>query len=145
MAEVDGHLSGTNTVTLHSDYIEAVWYGRQTPESIRGANEKILAASEQLVARHQPVLLSVDIRIGEYHSLPHMAAYDEVVKLFRAVTFDRVVVSGKLPAVLRPLLMSIIGGFNRQMAIKYVVDPDEAKAWLKSTAQGDTGEESGAD
>jgi len=123
-----------NSVTYHPDYIEVVWRGPQNAEKVRATNVEFLTAAKRLQADHKPVLAFLNI--VNHPAMPNMSAFAEVITIFQAVPFDRLAVSGELSSVVAPLMMTVIDTFNREMEIKYLKNPDEALAWLLSSAHG---------
>ena len=123
-----------NTVTLQPDYIEVIWRGAQTADKVRLSNNQVLAAAEQLQTQHKP--LAIYLQILNHPEMPNMEAFYEVLKVFQAVSFDRLAVSGKLPATMMPLIKTVIKSYNRQMELEFFDEPDKALAWLKSDAPG---------
>ena len=134
MSTIDDSPVDINSVTYHPDYIEVVWRGAQNADKVRATNIEVLAAAKRLQAEHKPFLASLDI--VNHPEMPNMSAFAEVLTIFRAIPFDRLAVSGDLPAAVMPLITTVIGAFNRQMEIKYLKKPDEALVWLMSSEPG---------
>jgi hypothetical protein len=124
----------TNSVTLQPDYIEVVWRGAQTADKVRVSNNQVLAAAQQFQTQHKPLVLY--LQILNHPEMPNMEAFYEVLKVFQAVTFDRLAVCGKLPATMMPLIKTVIKSYNRQMELELFEESDKALAWLKSDARG---------
>jgi len=119
-----------NIVTLQDDYINVVWDGGQNADKVHTTRLEVAEAAQQLSALHKPVLLRLVI---EHHPLmPNMGVLQEVLKIFRTVDFDRMVVCGNLPKPMMTLVSSIIASFHIEFEIEFMADPDEALTWLKS-------------
>src|SRR5262252_7131212 len=84
-----------NKVTCHEDYIEVVWFGEQTADTVSQSVAQTVEASEKLKAQNKPILLL--LRILEHPLTPNMPAFKEVLNVFRRVSFNRLAVSGNLP------------------------------------------------
>lgn len=121
-----------NTVTLRDDYIEVVWDGPQEAEKVRGSNADTQAAAAQLQAEHKPVRLLLYI---QHHPLmANIGGFMEVLKVFRMVPFDRVVICGTLPGPVMQLTTVIISSFHAEFDIKYIADQEAALVWLRRPA-----------
>src|SRR5665213_189560 len=87
-------LDDLNHVIAHDNYIEVVWDGPQDVNTVSKTNAEAVKAAELLKSKGKPILLSLDV---QNHPLtPNMGAFKEVIKIFRAVSFDRIAVSGCL-------------------------------------------------
>jgi len=117
-----------NTVIPHDDYIEIIWDGAQNADKVRRSNAQILAAAETLQANQKPLLLSLFI---QNHPLaPNMAAFNEALKMFRAVSFERLAISGTLPPTIMTLVTTVIASFDKELEIAYFNTKPEALSWL---------------
>jgi hypothetical protein len=134
MSPNDDSPMDSNSVTYRPDYIEVIWRGAQNAEKVRVTNIEFLTAAKRFQAEHKPVLAF--LKILNHPAMPNMAAFAEVITIFQAVPFDRLAVSGDLPATVMPLITTVIETFNRQLEIKYLKNPDEALVWLRSNEPG---------
>ena len=121
---------GVNSVVAHDDYIEVIWDGAQDATKVRQTNLESLKAAEFLKSKNKPILLSLSIR--NHPTMPDVGAFHEILKVFRAITFDRVAISGSISPRIMTLVSTITGSFNKEMEISYFTDPNEALSWLKS-------------
>jgi hypothetical protein len=123
--------SGLNadTIICRDDYIEVTWDGAQNREKVRQSNLDTLAAAEILKAKGLSIRLFFCIR--RHPLVANPAAFDEVLKIFRAVSFERLVLCGDPPPMVMSLATSVISSFNKELDITFIKDPARALAWLR--------------
>jgi hypothetical protein len=120
---------GRNVVVAHDNYIEVIWDGAQSADMVRRSNVEIVKAAKVLQSAGKPMLVLLSIR--NLPLKPDMGAFEEVVNIFRAVTFDRIAVVGTLPPLVRLLASTVessLGG--GEFEISYFADPGQALSWL---------------
>ncbi len=123
--------SGVNSVVMHDDYIQAIWDGAQDVTKVRQTNIETLKWAEVIRAQGKPILLSLEVI--NHPLMPNMAAFKEVMKVFRAISFDKVVICGTVSPMLMSLITTVMSSFKKEIQINYIADPEAALAWLRST------------
>ena len=118
-----------DTIICRDDYIEVTWDGTQNREKVRRSNRDALAAAETLKAKGLPVRLFICVR--HHPLLANPGAFDEVLKILRAVSFERMVLCGDLPPMVMSLVTSVIASFNKELDISFIEDPARALTWLR--------------
>jgi hypothetical protein len=119
-----------NSAAAHEDYIEVVWDGAQNAEKVRQTNIDTLALAEQFRANNKPVRVSIHIQ--NHPLMPNMGAFREVLNIFRAVSIDRLAISGTVSPGIMTLISTVISSFDKSLDIKYFSDPQEGLVWLRS-------------
>lgn len=120
-----------NEVLLHDDYIEVIWVGEQTLDKVKASSTLTQSYSKELESKGLPVLLM--LKIIDHPMSANWKAYKEILKIFDAVSFSRVVITGNLPPILATLVTGVINSFNSDFEICHIEDEIEALAWLKIT------------
>jgi len=121
---------GVNSVVIHDDYIEIIWDGAQNVDKVRQTNLEAAKGAEILKSKGKPVLGSLLIR--NHPLTPNIAAFQEVLKMFRATSPNRVVICGTVSPMIMTLVATVTSSFNREIEIAYIADPDAALSWLRS-------------
>jgi|GEM_PF-2717460 hypothetical protein len=123
-------VNNTNTVITHNDYIEVIWEGPQNSEKVHQSNVETLKAVEIIQSKHKPLLLL--LRIYNHPLAPNMEAFQEVLKIFQAITFNKVAISGTVSPQMETLIASVVSSINEEVELAYIAEPEEALAWLRS-------------
>jgi len=121
---------GKDIITLREDFIDVVWDGAQNADKVRQSNVEALGAVEKLQGSGKPVLLSLHFQ--HHPAMPNLGAFREVLKMFRAANFKRVVISGDVSSRMMSLVSTIVSSFDKEVEITYIKDRSEALKWLLS-------------
>jgi hypothetical protein len=119
-----------NTVVTYDDYIDVTWDGSQDVDKIRQSNLEIFKAAGILKSQNKPILLLLYIQNHPLKTDPN--AFDEALKIFRIVTFDRMAIGGTVPPSVGMLISDSISSFNKELEMEYFGDRQEALTWLRS-------------
>lgn len=125
--------SGSDIVIAHDDYIEIIWDGPQNADTVRRSNVDTQTAAQVFQKDGKSILAMLHIQ--HQPQMPDIGAFEEVLKIFQAVEFNRLAIAGTIPPSLMALVTTIIGSFEREFDIKYFMQPQEALVWLRDSGE----------
>jgi SpoIIAA-like len=122
--------SGYIKLVPHDAYMEVVISGSQTRETMHNATIETELAAREFTANNKPVHVLVQLDDIDYK--PNLGAFQEAIKSFHKISFNRLAIYGELSKMVMTLVDTAISSFSSEFEMKYFSTREEAIVWLNA-------------